>query len=106
GQIHEPPDELVVEGGELLLLRESVDVISRVPDDAMMVDAPHPLNAVAEDGNERVQEGATLDRPEVVARHDLVLGIPFLGAADEELARDFGDSNHESGLAEVPFLGP
>ena len=97
--------ELVVVARERLVLGQPVAVPPDVPEQAALGHVAEPLHAVGEDGDGRVDDRRALQRPARVAGHDLVEGEALLGAADEEVAPQLRDGDHDAGLADQPRVG-
>jgi hypothetical protein len=55
------PHELVIGGGELFVFRESVGVGAEIDEEARAREVAHVLDAVGENGNERIARRRALD---------------------------------------------
>src|SRR6185436_828157 len=89
---------------EGLTLREHIREEAEIPEPVSVGRQTEPLDAVGEEGNGGVAERQALHAPPIVTDHHLVEAEPLLRAADEEVAPDLRNGDHESRLAEQPIL--
>src|SRR6476620_6073554 len=93
----------MVEVGPGLFFGKLVGKRANVPDEMPARDVAEPFDAVSKE-RDRIGKGEALDGPAVISRHHLVEARSLLAAADEEMAPQLWDSEHETRLSDEPRL--